>query len=156
VDETRSLIAAGLTALTRQATTPPAPYGYGRDLKCVTDLTTSLEDTNPKSVESLAQDLFHRVTTERGTIVDDPDFGDDVRDALSGGLTPAALAAIGGRVELECLKDDRVSDVDASADLTAPGELTITIAVTPKDPALQPFEMVLAVTNATALLLEIR
>jgi hypothetical protein len=153
MDEVRISIAAGVALLTeRVATTPPEPYGYGRDLVCVADLTTTLEETNPGTVESLAQDLYHRVTTERGTLVDDPDFGLDVRSFLSAGLTPQQLTLISHQVQLECLKDDRCASVEVDVLTGRPGALDITIAVTPQDPALAAFTLVLAVTPLTVSL----
>jgi hypothetical protein len=153
-DETRNLIAAGIAELTREATTPVAPRLYGRDLVCIDDLTTTLEETDPASNASLAQDIYHRITTERGSLVDDPDFGEDVRGYLSLATTERELLAIGGRLETEILKDDRVAlvTVEVTGDTT---QLDITISVTPNDPALATFRMILAVTSAEALLQEI-
>lgn len=154
-DATRTLIAAGIAELVRTATTPLAPFGYGRDLKCIEDLTSTLEETNPDTVESLAQDLYHRFTTARGTLVDDLDFGEDARGFLSEALTPAMLLSIGGRLALEGLKDDRVAECEVDARLTAPGVLTITIQVTPADPRLRAFAMVMGITATTIPTLEI-
>ena len=154
LDETRTLIAAGIAELTRVATTPPEPWLFGRDLVCTTDLTPTLEETDPSTTQSLAQDIFHRITTERGSLVDDPDFGEDVRGYLSSATTARELFAIGGRLESEILKDDRVRSV--SVEVTGnTSELDITISVTPEDPALASFRMVLVVTSAEALLREI-
>jgi hypothetical protein len=154
LDETRGLIASGVAELTRVATTPPAPWLYGRDLVCVTDLTPTLEETDPTTTQSLAQDIYHRITTERGSLVDDPDFGEDVRGYLSSATTPRELFAIGGRLEAEILKDDRVRSVTVDVQGNT-SELNITISVTPDDPTLEPFRMILAVTSAEALLQEI-
>lgn len=154
-DETRTLIAAGIAALERAATTPPAPYGYGRDLVCIDDLTTSADETDPTTIASLAQDLYHRCTTERGSLVDDPDYGDDARGFLNAALTPGELLTIGGRLSLECLKDDRVAQAVVTARLTAPGELTITFEITPAIVGLAPFTLILAITADTLPTLEI-
>lgn len=156
MDATRTLIAAGIAALARVATTPVAPYGFGRDLVCVEDLTTTLRETDPTTVESLAQDLFHRITTERGTILDDPDFGTDARDFLSAGATPTVLLAIGGQLSLECLKDDRVNKADVDVVTGASSALNVTLAITPADPALRPFTMIVALTPGSIPTLEIQ
>jgi hypothetical protein len=153
-DETRTLIAAGIAELTRVATTPPAPWLYGRDLVCVDDLTPTLEETDPTTTASLAQDIYHRITTERGSLVDDPDFGEDVTGYLSTANTARALLSIAGRLEAEILKDDRVSTVVVELDGNTT-QLDITIVVTPQDATLVSFRMVLAVTSAAALLLEV-
>lgn len=156
-DETRNLIADGIAALQRLATTPPAPWLYGRDLVCIDDLTATLEETDPASYASLSQDIYHRITTERGSLVDDPDFGEDVRGYLSAATTERELLSISGRLEAEILKDDRVSTVSVDMALT-PGtsaQLDLTIVVTPRDAALQSFTMILAVTSADVILKEI-
>jgi hypothetical protein len=153
-DETRTLIAAGIAELTRVATTPPAPWLYGRDLVCADDLTPTLEETDPTTTASLAQDIYHRITTERGSLVDDPDFGEDVTGYLSTANTARALLSIAGRLEAEILKDDRVSTVVVELDGNTT-QLDITIVVTPQDATLVSFRMVLAVTSAAALLLEV-
>jgi hypothetical protein len=153
-DETRTLIAAGIAELTRVATDPPAPWLYGRDLVCINDLTPTLEETDPATIASLAQDIYHRITTERGSLVDDRDFGEDVTGYLSTASTPRALLSIAGRLEAEILKDDRVSTVAVELDGNTT-QLDITIVVTPQDAALASFRMVLAVTSAEALLLEV-
>lgn len=155
-DETRILISSGIAALVRAATTAPAPFGYGRDPVCTDDLTPTLKETDPNTIESLAQDLFHRITTERGSIPDDPDFGEDARNFLSAGTTSAGLIAAAGRLQLECGKDDRVAHVDVTAVFTAPGELTINLAVTPELAGLQPFNLIVALTATTAPTLTIQ
>jgi hypothetical protein len=153
-DETRTLIAAGIAELTRVATTPPEPWLYGRDLVCIDDLTPTLRETDPATTESLAQDIYHRITTERGSLPDDKDFGEDVRGYLSAAADARALLSISGRLEAEIRKDDRVATV--VVELTGnTSQLDITISVTPQDPALAAFEMVMAVTSAAALLLEV-
>lgn len=154
-DATRDAIAAGILELTRQATTPPEPWRYGRDLVCIDDLTPTLRETDPDTNESLAQDLYHRITTASGTLPDDKDWGVDVRDYLSHALTYEGLLLIGSTLEGEIRKDDRVRDVVATADGT-PESLNIEIVITPEDPSLAAFSMILAVTSSAALLEAIR
>lgn len=150
-NEALALVAEGIAELTRQVTTPPAPWHYGRDLVCISDLTPTLEETDPLSYASLAQDLYHRITTTRGTIVDDPDFGDNVEDYLSAAIDAASLTLIGGRLASECRKDDRVDtiDVEVTGDTR---ELNVVLIVTPRDSRIDSFEMVLSVTSAGAVL----
>lgn len=153
MDDTRLAIAAGIAALVRAATTPTVALGYGRDLKCIDDLTTTLQEVG--GIELLGQDLFHRITTARGTLVGDKDYGTDARDFCSGALTDRDLASIGTRLELECLKDDRVASLVVEATATAPGELSITLSVTPEDSTLRVFDLTLALTSESATLLQI-
>jgi hypothetical protein len=151
--ETLAFIASGIAELTRQATTPSGPWLYGRDLVCVDDLTATLAETDPTTTQSLAQDCFHRITTD--TVPDDPDFGIDVRDWLSSAMTRDGLLLIGATCEGAIRRDDRVRDV--TADVTGTYEsIEIAISVTPADPSLERFTMIVAATSAEALLKEIR
>lgn len=153
-DETRSLIAAGIAELTQAATLPVEPFGYGRDLVCWEDLTATLAETDPATTQSLAQDVYHRITTERGSLVDDPDYGEDVRGYVNEAMTERGLLSIGGRLSQEIRKDDRIGSVEVIPELqlVSPITLGLTLAITPEDPALQPFTMILAVTSAEAIL----
>lgn len=130
--------------------------GYGVDLVCVTDLDSRLAETDPASIASLSQDLFHRITTARGSLQDDPDYGFDVRAKLSVGQTPQQIQALQGQLEGECRKDDRVADIRVSVVISGArlDSWTITLAVLPQDPALTSFSLIVAVTSGEALLLE--
>src|SRR5262245_11232014 len=60
----------------------------------------------------LAHDIFARITTPRGKLIDDPDYGISVIDELlCEPLTRARLAALPRRLEVEILKDPRVHGV---------------------------------------------
>lgn len=149
-DVARTFIETELAKLTKASSTPEA-RGYGVDLVCVEDLTPNLEETDPDSYESLGQDLFHRVTTPREGLPDDKDFGDDITAYLSKGCTEREIRSIEGRVALECSKDDRVDTV--TCEITGgPSDYDVTIVVTPHDPAVVAFTLILSVTNGTALL----
>jgi hypothetical protein len=128
--------------------------GFGIDLICPSDLDPRLAETDTNSNASLSQDLFHRITTPRGGLIDDPDYGIDLRGKLSVGQTPQQIQALQGEIEAECRKDDRVNDVQAVVTVSgARLEIwTITLQVLPLDPASNSFELVLSVTNGQALL----
>jgi hypothetical protein len=147
-------IAAGTATLTR-AVTPPTLEGYGVDLVCITDLTLSMAEVDPNSIDGLRQDAFHRITTRRGSLPegDDPDYGFDCRTLLHKGTDARTLVMSAGSVKNELLKDDREDDAEVSLVPTPDGsELRIPITLTPVDPALSPFSMMVVVRDGQALL----
>lgn len=138
------------------ATTPDTADGYGRDLLCVDDLDPRAKETDPNSLESLSQDLYHRVSTARGQMPDDADYGIDLVGLLHRPTTQTELLAMAGEVSAECRKDDRVSDVETTVTFDSLTEtLTVTIEVTPKDPDLAIFKLIVVVTDGATLLQEI-
>lgn len=127
------------------------PFGYGRDMACLDDLDPRMSETDPNTVGSLAQDIFHAVITERGQIIDAPDFGLGIGALLSAGRNGTELVSVGGRVDTEIMKDDRVSVSHTTATLEG-RTLRLAISVEPEDPALRPFNLIMALTDAGALL----
>ncbi len=83
------------------------PLNLGQDLECDADLTPGMKEIAGLPV--LYQDSFHRLETPRGSLTDDPDYGTDVTDDLSRGLTPAELGSLPGKYTSEVLKDERAS-----------------------------------------------
>jgi hypothetical protein len=151
-DIVRATIAIEIAKLTRLASTPVPPLGYGTDLVCVTDLDPYLAETDPNSVQSLAQDCFHRITTARLSLIGDPNYGIDIRAALSAPQTPQQIQSWAGQISTELRKDDRVVDADVTMVFKLPSTYTITILITPADPNLTTFSLVLSVVDGQALL----
>lgn len=85
---------------------------YGHDISCTSDL-------HPGRVASgatlLAEAAFRRLITPRGRLIDDPEYGFDVRGLMSAGLTEADLALLPSRVVAELHKDQRISSVSCVA-----------------------------------------
>jgi hypothetical protein len=151
-DIVRTTIDQYISQVTKASSTPSPPLGYGVDLVCVTDLTARLDETDPNSLESLAQDSFHRITTARLSLIDDPNYGIDIRAALSVGQTPQQIQSWSGQLSSELKKDDRVALADVTIVFSAPADYLITIVITPEDPSITAFTLVVAVTNGEALL----
>lgn len=100
------------------------------DLRCELDLDPFGEDC-ADALEELRQDLIHRVTTRRGAILDDEDFGESVWDWLS---APAHdREAMKAELEAELGKDPRVARVTVTVDEDAPGSFLLTLAVETDD-----------------------
>lgn len=131
--------------------------GFGVDLKCTDDLDPALASTDPFSIETLAQDTYHRLTTRRETLPDDKDYGIDLIAMLHTGMTPAQLRSYEGQIVTELEKDDRIRTSTATVTPSADKKrLTVKVAVTPENPRLRSFELVIVVTDGQALLDAIR
>lgn len=143
-------IAAEVAKLTREVDAPTEPFGYGKDLSCVSDLTETMEEVEGPLV--VAQAIVRRLTTPRGGLPYDPNYGLDVRGFLNRATTTAELRSIAGQVRLEVTKDDRVES--ASVTVTAPSLNTLRIAldVEMADPEQTEFALTLAVTSSTVIM----
>lgn len=154
-DTVQSVIDTEIALLQRLTRQPVPPLGYGVDLVCVDDLTPQMRETNPNSVESISQDLYHRMTTFRGGVGDDDDYGIDIVGMLHVGATAKVLRGVAGQIANELRKEDRVTDIAVTVAPDSTGEAwTIKVAVTPLDPLLQPFTLIVAVSDGAALLKE--
>lgn len=99
----------------------------------------------------VAEALARRLTTPRGSLLGQPDYGIDVRDALNEGVSRASLFALKASIEAEAEADPRVAEVDVSLTFDpAAGSLRIVVAGTT---AAGPFELVMAVTALTVEIL---
>lgn len=139
---------AELATIEREAPVPVPPLGYGRDLSCVTDCTDDYAEVDPLTRHALAESLFRSVTTPRGTVIDAPALGIDVRAWGTGAaIGPNTLITYSDQARGEMRKDDRVDDVTcvASFDFRT---LTLTLAceVIAVDALVGDFELVIAVT----------
>ncbi len=93
----------------------------------------------------LAQALARRIITPRGALIDDPNYGIDVTDFLDDDVLPQQLTQLGGNIDAEFLKDQRV--VASTTVVTfLSHKLTITSAVQDGD---GPFTLVLSVGDVT-------
>lgn len=149
-------IASQLAELTRIVPEPVAPFGYGRDLSCTTELDANLAEVDPNSTRAIAEALLRRYITPAGSLEDDPDYGEDIRGAESRGVSTAELLALASRLRNEGQKDDRVDylevSVSSASDVLRTRELDISIRVHPRDPSQPDFSMTLACSNGAVLL----
>lgn len=124
---------------------------FGTDISCVDDIDPMFGLVSGET--ALAQAILRRLSTPRGGLLDDPDYGYDVRALLCDEVTStrriAAKAAIANEVE----KDERV--LMCSADLVfnhQASRLRIRLAVTT---ARGPFRLTLDADRVTVELLEV-
>jgi hypothetical protein len=154
-DIVRDTLAAEIAKLTRQSSTPVPPLGYGVDLVCGTELDPYLAETDPNTIQSLAQDSFHRIVTARLSLIDDPSYGIDIRAALSKPQSPQQIESWTGQIASELRRDDRVADVTVTMAFELPANYTITILIVPADPKLTDFALIVSVVEGEALLVAI-
>lgn len=122
---------------------------FGTDISCTSGLDPAFTPISGPRV--VAEALFRRLTSPRGSLFYAKDYGTDVREALLARLDRTRLDAWRTRVEAECRKDDRVLSARASLSFDPAAErLTIAIEVTTVE---GPFRFTLAVTAVTVELL---
>lgn len=116
---------------------------FGSDISCVAGLDPNFTLTS--GAACVAQAIARRLTTPRGGLFYDPNYGTDVREILAAKIDRRRLEDWRARIETEVRKDDRVASVSASlVYLPATGILTIRIDGTL---GTGPFTLTLAVTD---------
>lgn len=123
---------------------------FGTDISCVDDLdpTFGLVAGNT----TLAQAILRRLSTPRGGLLDDPDYGYDVRSLLADEGTLRSLTAARVAIANEVEKDERVFSCDVELEFLAPAEsLLIRLEVTT---ARGPFRLVLEASQVNVEILE--
>jgi phage baseplate assembly protein W len=124
---------------------------FGSDLDCTDDLTAEMREVSGPIV--LAQNIYRRLSTPRGMVIDAPDYGYDLRTLLHKGMTPTQIAEIPGIVRAEVTKDERVEGADVQVTAYVDDAMTLAIRC---DTAEGPFSLTLDVTAAAVVLAEVR
>jgi phage baseplate assembly protein W len=128
---------------------PVSPFGWGSDLDCANDLTENMAELTKDDMLLVVQSCYRRLTTRRGTLDYDPDYGIDVVHLLHSGVSQKDLIRIKGQVECELTKDDRLETVECRVTYA---DETLTLEITGMT-RIGTFEMTMGVTIATAQLL---
>ena len=131
------------------AATLPA---YGTDLSGISDLDASMSETT--GLTGLGQALARRISTPRGTLVDDPNYGYDVTAELNDDLAPSDLPRIGSSVDAEFKKDERVFSSFTVVTLEPLPDGTLTVASTVVPAGGPSFRLTLSVSAVTVTLLQ--
>lgn len=93
-----------------------ADLGYGSDLYCDGDATDDFRELPGTDSTLVVQAILRRITTPRGTLLDDSGYGDDVSRMLHQGMTMADKKSAADMLSAEVLDDDRVAS--CSVELT--------------------------------------
>lgn len=118
---------------------------FGLDIGGILDITATFKVVRGR--EALAHAIGRRLTTPRGGLFYDLNYGHDVRQYLNAPLPQAGV--IESQVAAECLKDERVRDV--TVDVQRVGEsISIYLALVDER---GPFRLTVSVTKVTAELL---
>lgn len=122
----------------------PDALGYGTDLSCVLDITPTADEVDPESPLALGEALVRRFISPRNSVMDDESYGLDLRGRLNTGVTQQDLTRLKSQVRVECMKDDRVSDVAVTLVISG-RSMRVSLAVTPHSP-LETFSLTFFVT----------
>lgn len=155
----RDAIAAALLEVETVVDAPVDPFGYGSDLSCDSDLDEDMLELDGVRDARLilAQAIVRRLDCPRGRYPGDGDYGVDLRGALNRGTTATELRQMGGRIRNELSKDDRISEVAVTLTPNSTGsEIRTTLQVTPVDPSVGGFELVLAVQPGAVMIEALR
>jgi hypothetical protein len=145
-------LAAQLPTLIRMVDTPVGELAYGTDLSCVTDLHPELAEVDPTSPSAIVEAVIRRFLTPRGALLDDQDYGLDVRSHLSRGATQRDLRAITGALSGEAQKDDRVASATVTMQANSLGaKAQLQVLIMPADPELEAFDFTFAVSSSDVL-----
>lgn len=124
---------------------------YGQDIDFMNGLNPLLPLLG--GLANLGQALAHRLSTPRGGLFYDPGYGTDIRAYLNEAMTAAKAAQLQADIANECLKDERVQSVSATAVFEpSEEELEVTINVIA---APGPFVLQLSVSDVTVAVLAI-
>ena len=121
---------------------------YGTDCTATTDLDPYFTLVSGTTV--VAQSLARRLQTPPGGLVDDPDYGYDLRSWVNRDMTTRDRFELTQRVEAECMKDERVSSLTVDLAVTTT-TITVDLAVTLR--AGETFPLVLTVSSVTVSVL---
>jgi hypothetical protein len=158
MSSTLDLINADIATLTTLVVPPAtdAQLGWGVDLSCVSDCADSFAEIDPNSPIGIAEAAIRRLTTPRGAMQDDPDYGLYLSGYCNNGVSVQQLQDLNGMIVNELRKDDRIDDVGVTvAQSDDFKELSVTLTITPADPTQAQFTLVLSVTSGDVLLVTI-
>lgn len=118
---------------------------HGYDIGGILDISADLQVVSGRT--ALAHAIARRLTTARGNLFYDLNYGHDIRQYVSA-PTPQP-GVIESQVSAECLKDERVTDAEVTV-LSIGEELRLVILLTD---GRGPFSLTLKVTQLTVELL---
>lgn len=127
-------------------TQPVSPTDFGTTLSCTFDIDPMGQTVS--GLTALAQALIRRITTPRGRLLSDPNYGYDIGGELEDDVTTQQVNAIGANVDAEFLKDQRVFSSVTSVTLQTDGQLDVASQV---QSALGPFSLVFSLSPSGIL-----
>src|SRR5216683_1669776 len=108
-------------------TQPVVLPDFGTTLSCAFDLDPM--GATVSGLQALSEALIRRITTPRGRLLTDPNYGYDISGELEDDVTTQQVGAIGSNVDQEFLKDQRVFASSTTVTLRADGSLDVASSV---------------------------
>lgn len=131
-----------------RAINAPTP-DFGLSWSCITDVT--MPAVMVSGFRVIAEAIVRRWSTPNGGLVDDPNYGTDLTDAVSDDMTITDISQLAQQAGAEAEKDERVLSADVTITLNA-GTLLIVGNI---DTAKGPFQLVASVNTVTVALLQV-
>jgi phage baseplate assembly protein W len=128
-----------------------APADFGTDLSCTVDLTDDMDEV--EGIHTLAQAVYRRLYTPRGSLWQDPHYGLDLRAFMSRALTQHEIATLPGDVANEIQKDERIQRAAVQVVSATLFEIVLSITLTT---AAGPFALTISATQAAVTLTSVR
>ena len=149
----QAALTAALAELEVTSSIPDAPFGYGSDISCDSDVDPRWSEVTDSALV-LAQHCVRRLDTPRG-LPDQDDWGISITDYCNRPTTQQELYALEGAIVAELVDDDRIDEVKAEVEASSDFRtLTARIRVTPEDPLANDFTLTLSVSDVGVLLEE--
>lgn len=131
---------------------------YGTDFSCTDDLNPNMIEVDNQRL--LAESLYRRLISPRGSLYRTPEYGFDIRDEIGSEAYPDILRR---GIEDELTNDERIKSVDATVIMIDTDALaveydraleTMLISITCTS-EVGPFELVIGVDDVDVELLEL-
>lgn len=130
---------------------PLADDDLGTDIALTDDLSPVWGIVSGKT--NLAMALYRRLTTTRGGLFYDSDYGYNLTDLLNADLSTSDISNARGAIIAECLKDERVQSVAVTMAFNPSTQsLDLDIEV---ETAIGPFDLILRATQTTVEILRL-
>jgi hypothetical protein len=128
---------------------------YGRDVAMVFIAGGAGADLDPTFAlvtgqRAVAEAVARRLLSRRASLINDLDYGLDVRVVLGEALGPAARFAFERAIAAEAMKDERVLDASCSVAVDASGGVDVDLVLTTDEGE---FRLVLDVGQVTTIAL---
>ncbi len=149
----QAALAASLAALEVTSSIPIAPYGYGGDMWCESDLDPRMDEISDSALV-LAQHCVRRLDTPGG-LPDEDEWGISISEYCNRPTTRQELYALEGEIVAELVDDDRIDEVYCTVEPSSDySTLTVTLRIVPVDSAEQDFSLTLSVSDVGVLIEE--
>lgn len=125
------------------------PADFGQDLSLVFDMDPMGAMVTGRDL--LSQALVRRITTPRGRLLSNPNYGYDVTSEINDDLSTQEVSTIASNMDQEFLKDERVVSSSTTATLDADGVMT---TITTIQDGQGPFSLTLQISAVNVSILQ--